>query len=159
MQIYRFSQSKQMLLELFVQYVFPQTSHFVFRSKSLPTSFGGTLQHEERPDGKTIALFGHSGAHAEQWNVLESFPQFAGLITSAFPSLNAKTLLGQNSMHRGLPVLAHPSHLSEKIVGNHGPSEYVNSLSLAVVFWGNTCGCEDLSSPAKASVAPLGAAQ
>ena len=62
----RFSQSKQRFLELLVQYVFPQASHFVFRSISLLTSPFGTLEHEEKLDGKTIAFLGHKGAQAEQ---------------------------------------------------------------------------------------------
>ena len=50
----------------------------------------------------------------------EFFPQLAGLATIAFPFSKVKTSFGQNSTQRGFPSFAHPSHLSEKIIGNHG---------------------------------------
>jgi hypothetical protein len=62
----RFSQSKQRFLELFAQYAFPQTAHFVFLSKPLLPSPIGELLHEEKLDGKTMAFLWHSGAQAEQ---------------------------------------------------------------------------------------------
>jgi len=68
-----------------------------------------------------MALLWHRGAHAEQLGMLQSFPQFAGLATTDMPVLKMKTPLGQNSTHRGFPVFMQPSHLSEKIVGNHEP--------------------------------------
>jgi hypothetical protein len=119
-----------MFFELFVQYVFPQTAHFVFRSKSLVTSRFGEQQLEEALVGNTIAFLWHKGAQAEQRALLAPIPHLTGLVTSALPSLNVKTPLGQNSVHRGLPVLAHPSHLSALIVGNQGPSEQAKFRSL-----------------------------
>jgi hypothetical protein len=52
------------------------------------------------------------------WVCWQSFPQFAGLATTACPFLNSKTSLGQYSTQCGFQVLAQPSHLSEMIIGN-----------------------------------------
>jgi hypothetical protein len=68
-----------------------------------------------------MALLWQRVAHAEQFGIPQSLPQLAGLATTAFPFWKMKTSLGQNSTQRGFPVLAQPSHLSEKIIGNHGP--------------------------------------
>ena len=43
-----------------------------------------------------------------------------------------KTPFGQNSTQRGFPVLAQPSHLSEKVIGNHGPSELAKTVHLSI---------------------------
>ncbi len=66
-----------------------------------------------------MALLWQRGAHAEHLGTLQFFPQLAGLATTALPFWKTKTSLGQNSTQRGFPVLAQPSHLSEKIRGNH----------------------------------------
>ena len=60
----------------------------------------------------------------------EFFPQLAGLATIAFPFSKVKTSFGQNSTQRGFPSFAHPSHLSEKIIGNHGSSALARRIHL-----------------------------
>jgi hypothetical protein len=45
-----------------------------------------------------------------------------------------KTLFGQYSTQRGLPNLAQPSHLSEKITGNQGACAVVIFVHLNVRF-------------------------
>jgi hypothetical protein len=61
------SQSKQMLVILFVEYCFPHTVQVVCRSRSFLTSSPfGEQQLEVKLDGKTIARLLQSGAQAEQ---------------------------------------------------------------------------------------------
>jgi hypothetical protein len=108
-----FWQSKQTFLELFVKYVFPQTVQVHFRSKSLLPSPLGKPEFDAKKDGKTMAFLGHKGAHAVQCNISLPPPHLLGKETIAFSSLKVKTPFGQKSMHRGLPVLVQPSHLSE----------------------------------------------
>jgi hypothetical protein len=61
------SQSKQMLVFLFVQYCFPHIVQVVFLSRSfLSFSPFGEQHLEAKLDGKTIARLLQSGAHAEQ---------------------------------------------------------------------------------------------
>jgi hypothetical protein len=65
-------------------------------------------------DGNIIASFGHKLAQAEQPEM-----QLKGLTTKALSSLISRTALGQYATHLYAPL--QPSHLSEYMVGNHGP--------------------------------------
>jgi hypothetical protein len=140
-----FSQSKQTLLSLFVEYCLPHTLHVVFRIKnSLSSPFA--CPYGVFLDGKTIAFLRQRGAQAEQRSVLQPPPHLDGYATFAFPFSKVKTPFGQNSTQRGFPVLAQPSHLSEKIIGTHGQFasvKFVHFLELyliTAISFGNVLG-------------------
>jgi hypothetical protein len=95
--------------------------HFTLRSN--PFSSDLTIVKADSLFGKLMALLWHNGSHAVQ-----PLTHLCGLATIAFPSWKAKTPCGQNSTHRGLPIFAHPSHFSGKIVGYQTPHD------VAIIF-------------------------
>ena len=68
---------------LSVKYCFLHLGQMVFRKLSLFTQV--VWLFIALVFGKLIALLWHSGAHAEQLGMPQSFPQFAGLATTALP--------------------------------------------------------------------------
>ena len=68
---------------LSVKYCFLHMGQMVFRKLSLFTQVVWLIIALVL--GKLIALLWQSGAHAEQLGMPQSFPQFAGLATTALP--------------------------------------------------------------------------